>query len=1068
MRTRTSRTASRLTAGLFLLVVTAVQSAERPVLSDGIRLSGTLRSDLKPTVDDKGGWSFRYAPDLRDNPMKWLAGDTVETDFRYKTWEQPERRYWQGLYGKGMKLQFEFPYPVTKLEASTLVANFADSEERSAFVDYSLDDVDYHVLAETTYGAEQKTFGGAVEIRHRDINRVWIRLRQGARDGNALHGGAIVFLEFALTFSGPARKLTVAQADAARERVVAPRKRREAEERSLLDAGGPQAEAVVLFNEALLAAEGTRRAWRYLAAASARGTKRDHVNARELRRGFREAESRLKALEDRFLVLYHAYGHSPPTARGEPAPVSEEAKRLMEDEAARTRELSGFLAQVEEVRARMATLVESVRLQSSELLRRAKRCRYAKRFRPTPRFEDKPSATIRADGTTTGIVYGTPFELDTRPALKPLGIDCLSGVYEKYDTDHKVSPVKRAAEAGRTAQVIVPCAVAGNSYCDPQWFLENRDKPITRVSAPEQYNGMWMWSLDFYHPLVRDMLKGYLTGIGERYLDDPRVAMYTTAWEARLCERGGTWGKWTSGGRTAAANEAFRAYLQDKFGTIADLNEAWGSGYEAFGAVKPPVDVHNGPQPERGKLVAALTSGACPPLYYEYNRFLLDSYADYFAWCYRVLKDADPNTPVSVSPSYGLLDGYLCNARDSFLWAEKACDLYGSEIHSPMEEVFHYSIQRLLNRTTGIFEYIWNGPENWSNPSEDVTRAAAQRNLWQLVGFGRSVIGLFGPQDTYGGKSYNNMLVYESGYHLLRPSAGVVGAMKRRLRSMEDVWFGAPVVEPKIAMLKPSTSQICAWPWEIVTTISQNLHSVLHGGNYHYAFVPEEYVLDGRDSLDRYTVLVLPYATHFPPGLTEKVLPWVEDGGTLITSGIAGGFTQHGRRDGALMKALFGQFSYASWFIDGVGGDHKWQLGIDELRPQVRDVGSNVAEILLAEYGEGKALLVARPDDLRPGGEAVPVMRELLDAAAPRVAWFDGGEVSMVARQGATRMHLVVVNPSSSKPVAGEVWLRAPCRGAVDRGIEGGFPIPLRKHAATKSFPLTLAPGVGTLVELTL
>ena len=1064
METRRSSTVAQITTGLVLAVATVAQSAEALVPSDAICVSEIVRRDLKPTLDDKGGWSFRYAPDLRDDPMKWLESDTTETDFSHKTWEQPERHYWRGLYGKGMKLRFEFPYPVAKLEVSVRVSNYADSEERNAYVDYSLDDVDYHRLAETTYGAETKSFGGADGIQHKDINRVWVCLRQSARDGNALRGGAVVFQEFVLTFSGPARELTAEQAEAARARVEAPRKRREAEKQSLLEAGGPQAEAVVLLNEALLVAEGMRRARRYLAAVSPRDTKHDGSANRALR----EAEAQLRRLEDRFLVLYHAYGHSSPSGRGEPAPVSEAAKRLMESDAARTRELNAFLAQVGDVRAHMKTVLQSVRLQSSELLRRARRRRYAKGARPTPRFEDKPPATVRADGTTTGIVYGTPFELDGRPALRPLGIDCLNGVYEKYDTDHEVSPLKRAAAAGRTAQVIVPCAVGGNCYCEAPWFVKNRDEPITRLSAPEQYNGMWMWALDFYHPLVRDMLKSYLTRIGKRYVDDPRVAMYTTAWEARLCESGGTWGKWTSGGRTPAANEAFREYLRDEFGSITHLNEAWGSEYETFDAIEPPVDVHNGPQPGRGELVAALTSGACPALYYEYNRFLADSYADYLAWCYRYLKEADPNTPVSVSPSHGLLDGYLCNARDSFLWAEKACDLYGSETHSPMEEVFHYSIQRLLNRTTGILEYIWNGPENWSNPSEDVTRAAAQRNLWQMVGFGRSFIGLFGPQDTYGGSSYNNMLVYESGYHLLRSSAGVLGAMKRRLRSMEDVWFGAPVIEPKIAMLKPSTSQICAWPWEIVTTVSQNLHSVLHGSNYHYAFVPEEYVLDGRDSLDRYTVLVLPYATHFPPGLTERILPWVEGGGTLVISGIAGGFTQYGQRDGALMKALFGDFSYATWFIDGVGGDHKWQLGIEKLRPRVRDLGSNVAEILLAEYGKGKALLVARHDDLRPGGEAVSMMRELLDAAARRIAWFEGGEVSMVLRQGKTRVHLVLVNPSSSKAVTGEVQLRVPCRSAVDRGIEGGFPIPLQQHIGTRSFPLTLGPGVGTVVELVL
>ena len=262
METRRPGTVAQITIGLVLAAATAGLSAGALIPSDAIRVSETVRSDLKPTLDDKGGWSFRYAPDLRGDPTKWLESDTIETGFRHKTWEQPERHYWRGLYGKGMKLQFEFPYPVAKLEVSVSVSNYADSEKRGAFVDYSLDDVDYHILAKTTYGAETKFFGGAVEIQHKDINRVWVCLRQGARDGNALHGGAVAFQEFVLTFSGPARGLTAEQVEAARARVEAPRKRREAEKQSLQDAGGPQAEAVVLFNEALLAAEGMRRARR--------------------------------------------------------------------------------------------------------------------------------------------------------------------------------------------------------------------------------------------------------------------------------------------------------------------------------------------------------------------------------------------------------------------------------------------------------------------------------------------------------------------------------------------------------------------------------------------------------------------------------------------------------------------------------------------------------------------------------------------------------------------------------------------------------------------------------------
>jgi len=561
------------------------------------------------------------------------------------------------------------------------------------------------------------------------------------------------------------------------------------------------------------------------------------------------------------------------------------------------------------------------------------------------------------------------------------------------------------------------------------------------------------------------MFAGYLKDVGDRFRENPDVLMYTTAWEPQLNDTAqGAWGKWPTGGRTPAAVQAFGEYLQKKFGTIERLNEAWRSEYENFRSIEPPPDVWHGPEPQRSELVKALSTGACPPLYYEFNRFLKDSYADYLAWCYRLLKAADPNHPISVSPSYGSLDGYLCGGRDSFRWATDCCDIYGNESQSPLDEVFNWSIQRALNRPTGIFECIWNGPENWSNPPEEAVRAAARRNLWRMVAWGRTVLSLFGPNDTYGGSSYNNMLVFESGYSLLRRSAGIIGPLKRKLRAMEDVWLSAPVVEPRIAMLKPSASQICAWPSgpheDAVTRVTCNLHDLLYQRNYHYAFVPEEYLLSGQDRLERYRVLILPYATHFPPGLTEKIAPWVKSGGTLISAGIAGGFTPYGVKDGALMKEFFGDLGYQIW------DDLYWKIDIGKLPPGVEDVGPAAAEIFLTRYVQGQVLMTAGANDLRLGGSAANLFYQLIDQAAPREAWADGAELEMVLRRDDKALHITLINPNVKETAQTTIRIARRYTQAVDRGIEGGFPVPLRADNTGQAFDISLAPGEGTVIDL--
>jgi len=836
------------------------------------------------------------------------------------------------------------------------------------------------------------------------------------------------------------------------------------EKAALLEVCATQAQAVVTFNEALMTAQAARRARAYLERWRGRSGSAPQLFPADLA----ALETGLQILQDRFFCLYQAHFGPTKDRNGTVVPLSPEAQRLAENAQARADEREQFIADCRAARTAAEQILKSYRSSLASLAWSLASVQNIPQHTATPRFMDKPSATLRPDGTATGIIFGCPLGHPTRPppaATAFLDIDFEAGIYEAYVNGWQVPPLQGAAERGRQTQIIVPCACHQWMYCPVDWYLAHRPEGLTRPGAPEEYKGQWLWALDFYHPTVRQMFANYLKKVGERFRDNPNVLMYTTAWEPELNDtHQGEWGRWPTGGRTPAAVQAFRDYLRQKFGTISKLNDAWGSNYATFGSIEPPPDVWHGPEPQRSELVKALSTGACPPLYYEFNRFLKDSYADYLAWCYRLLKAADPNHPISLSPSYGLLDGYLCGGRDSFRWATDCCDIYGNESQSSLDEVFNWSIQRALNRPTGIFECIWNGPENWSNPPEEVVRAAARRNLWRMVAWGRTVLSLFGAQDTYGGSSYNNMLVFESGYHLLRRSAGIIGPLKRKLRSMEDVWLGAPVVEPQIAMLKPSVSQICAWPSgsheDAVTRVTSNLHNLLYKRNYHYAFVPEEYVLSGQDRLERYRVLILPYATHFPPGLTEKIVPWVKAGGTLISAGIAGGFTPYGVKDGALMKEFFGDLSYQIW------GDLYWKLNIAKLLPEVQDVGPTTAETFLTRHGQGQVLLAARANDLRPGGSAAGLFYQLLDQAAPRAAWVEGAEIEMVLRQDNKALHMILINPSSRETAEATIHLARFYTKAVDRGIEGGFPVPLRADNSGQAFDIWLAPGEGTVIDL--
>ncbi|MCC7517581.1 MAG: beta-galactosidase trimerization domain-containing protein [Verrucomicrobiae bacterium] len=858
------------------------------------------------------------------------------------------------------------------------------------------------------------------------------------------------------------------------------------ERQELLIVRKDEGEAVIALNEAIATAQEIRRAETYLASPAGSSRIADFESRTT------QFEQRLQQLEDRFTTLYQAHfgawegGNARATRKARLA-LRPEATALKTDAARRKEERAKLIQEYRQAQADAAKLRQDTHDTLAALQKKAPR------FEPTPAFTNKPSATIQADGTPTGILFGNAAgglycSARINPAIAALGLDYEVAGYDPYSGGEAFAnqtggeswkvQLEKAGALGLQSTVIVPCAVHRNmanpSHLWEKWLAEpNKDAnmPVFSPSGVRRgWKGHQFFPMDFYHPAVRGMMGEYLTEAGRRYNGNPRVLWFVTAWEARASEPegGGSWGQWPVDVRTPAGLKDFRRSLQQKFGTIESLNVAWKSKYETFDKIEFPPDLTSGPQPELAKLESQLFPGRCGALYYEYNRWLKDSYADWLAFCRKTLKAADPTHPVAVSPAFGPIDSYLCIGYDAFQWAEKTCDVYAHQVTGPMQEVFLYSIKRLTGRTTANNECIWNEPEYVNDMPEEVVRAAAVRNLWRQIAWGRSALTLYGPNDTYGGGSYDNFMVFESEYQLLRRSGGAIETTRRRLRSMEDVWLNAPVVEPRIALLKPSTSQICQQAWQLNESVMQNLHENLYRRNYHYAYVPEEYILSGKDDLAKYTVLLLPWATHFPPGLTEKLLAWVKNGGTLICSGMAGAYTPYGEEDGTLAKELFGVTDAQVWYDEGLGNDWSWAWNVSGLKPGVQSLDEHTyGHTLLASYGKGRALMVHRLKDLNVGGPATPHLERLLDQAAPRRAWTEGAPMEMVLREKGHQLDVVLINPNPLHPARATIHLADGYRSAVDRGVERGFPVPLRKTDRGQAFDITLAPGAGTVLVLT-
>ena len=160
------------------------------------------------------------------------------------------------------------------------------------------------------------------------------------------------------------------------------------------------------------------------------------------------------------------------------------------------------------------------------------------------------------------------------------------------------------------------------------------------------------------------------------------------------------------------------------------------------------------------------------------------------------------------------------------------------------------------------------------------------------------------------------------------------------------------------------------------------------------------------------------------------------------------------------MNELFGPLTYQPWFEYGESG---WLLRIPELAPDVHVDGKKLASVLSSPHGAGRALLI---NDLQLSGENGDRLCEWIDRSAPRRAWVGQNALEMNLRENDDGLFITLINPDLHDVAAATVHVTGTFSSAIDRGIEGGWPVPLERKDEMTSFKTMLAPGEGTLIHL--
>ena len=549
--------------------------------------------------------------------------------------------------------------------------------------------------------------------------------------------------------------------------------------------------------------------------------------------------------------------------------------------------------------------------------------------------------------------------------------------------------------------------------------------------------------LNVHHPVALEYVRGYLKSLAGHLSSQAEVDYFLTAWE----------GSAGHVGYNSSSQSAFRGYLKERYGSIESLNRKWQVDHPSFQAIGIPYRQYAAPATE----VTGLT--------YEFERWKRVNYVRFISKMRQFLKQGAPNVPVMSDPSHFLREG-----NTYLMYREHACDIMSFHSYPAIEDpmwVYLETMNRAFGRTTGYFENYFGMWSRKHLSDERLAKRDLHRFFFKM--FLRDVrisawwLGFHSHPTSYVTAYNGNAFGLNYDQTIYRWSATALPVMFKRCRSIEKALLESRQEVPKTAIIQP-----CASVFNLASvnrngndsaalTLMFDLHNkLLAPENIAHDYLPEEMVLDGKGTLDDYTVLFLPYAPYMSQEVSRRLMSWVQKGGTLIAVGpfsLKNEFGLDLARKDSIYRTLFPKFKQ-------VGSGH-WDYSVDGTVPRTQPFTAS-------SFGKGRVVCLNHSlSVLMQDSSLNALLTEIVRDVCERTASSPSSDLEILVREGKHgEKYLGLCNRNVEQPIETIVTVAGKYENPMDLLVPGWCPVSAHIYGRKTILRVRLEPGDWTLLRL--